>query len=97
MATVDSFDFDFGFSAVTEQELAIVQQLAAEKEEAASAATLSSSEKEALENKINTLYNMFQPLLNNLAANPEKDYIYWPERLSKIEAFRDKLDAVYTE
>jgi len=41
------------------------------------------------------LYNMFQPLLNNLALNPEKDYILWPNRLEKIEEFRDKIDAVY--
>ena len=93
---IDSFDFDFGFSAMNEDELEAVQKLEAEKQEVTSAASLTASEKEALENKINTLYNMFQPLLNNLAANPEKDYIYWPNRLIKIEAFRDKLDTVYT-
>ena len=38
---------------------------------------------------------MIMPLLNNLAKNPEKDYIYWPNRLDKIEQFRDKLDEVY--
>jgi len=97
MATVDSFDFDFGFSAVTEEELEIVRQLNAEKEQIAVTADVSTQEKEILLNKINNLYNMFQPLLNNLAANPEKDYIYWPNRLAKIEAFRDKLDAVYSE
>ena len=57
--------------------------------------TLASSEKEKLDNKINSLYNMFQPLLNNLATNPEKEYIFWPNRLEKIEEFRDKIDAVY--
>jgi hypothetical protein len=37
------------------------------------------------------------PLLNNLAANPDKDYIKWDgkDRLAKIEQFRDKLDSVY--
>jgi len=39
---------------------------------------------------------MFMPLLNNLAANPDKDYIYWPNRLTKIEQFRDAIDKVYT-
>ena len=77
----DDFDFDFGFTAVTEDELAVVQNLEKEKEAVATKAALSSSEKEKLDNKINTLYNMFQPLLNNLAKNPEKDYIYWPKRL----------------
>ena len=91
----DDFDFDFGFTAVTEDELAVVQNLEKEKEAVATKAALSSSEKEKLDNKINTLYNMFQPLLNNLAKTPEKDYIYCPKRLDKIEEFSDKLDAVY--
>ena len=75
--------------------MAVVHNLEKEKEAVATKAALSSSEKEKLDNKINTLYNMFQPLLNNLAKNPEKDYIYWPKRLDKIEEFSDKLDAVY--
>jgi chaperonin cofactor prefoldin len=88
-------DFDFGFTIVDEDELTIVTELQAEKEKVERKVTLSSSEKEKLDNKINTLYNMFQPLLNNLALNPEKDYILWPNRLEKIEEFRDKIDAVY--
>jgi hypothetical protein len=41
---------------------------------------------------------MVLPLLNNLAANPDKDYIKWngKDRLAKIEMFRDKMDEVYT-
>ena len=42
-----------------------------------------------------TMYNMIQPLLNNLQKNPEKDYIYWPNRMEKVEAFGDSLTAVY--
>ena len=38
---------------------------------------------------------MMMPLLNNLAKNPEKEYIYWPNRIDKLEAFRDKLREVY--
>jgi hypothetical protein len=40
---------------------------------------------------------MIKPLLNNLAKNPEKDYIHWPGKLrsKKIEEFSDKLDEVY--
>ena len=45
--------------------------------------------------KVDRLYNMVMPLLNNLAKNPEKEYIYWPNRIDKIEAFRDKLRQVY--
>jgi pyrroloquinoline quinone (PQQ) biosynthesis protein C len=82
------FDFDFGFTAVTEEELEVVQQTKA-------AAETASGDAQALQNKIDTLYNMFQPLLNNLRLNPEKDYIYWPNRMDKIELFSDKLDQVY--
>lgn len=85
---MSDFDFDFGFSAVTEDELKVVQE-ASKQAETATQSTL------MLEEKINSLYNMIMPLLNNLAKNPEKDYIYWPNRLDKIEQFRDKLDEVY--
>ena len=82
------FDFDFGFTAVTEDELEVVQQQASAVQE-------TTHNLETLQSKVDTLYNMFQPLLNNLKANPEKDYIYWPSRLEKVEAFSDKLDEVY--
>jgi len=83
-----SDEFDFGFFAVDEAELEAVQQTTAKAE---------SAEKNVLtlSDKCDTLYNMMMPLLNNLAKNPEKDYIYWPNRLDKIEQFRDKLDDVY--
>ena len=32
-----------------------------------------------------------QKQANKLKANPEKDYIYWPNRYEKIDAFADKL------
>ena len=91
MANTD-FTFDFGFSAVDENELEVLQSTKAELE------TTTASSK-AMEDKINKLYNMVQPLLNNLKANPEKDYIHWPGklRMSKIEEFSDKLDKVYNE
>jgi uncharacterized protein Yka (UPF0111/DUF47 family) len=85
---MSDFDFDFGFTAVTEEELEVVQKQAAAVES-------TTHNLEALQDKIDTLYNMFQPLLNNLKKNPEKDYIYWPNRMDKIELFSDKLDEVY--
>jgi uncharacterized protein Yka (UPF0111/DUF47 family) len=85
---MSDFDFDFGFSAVTEDELKAVQE-ASKQAETATQSTL------MLEQKIDSLYNMIMPLLNNLAKNSEKDYIYWPDRLDKIEQFRDKLNEVY--
>ena len=89
---MSNLDFDFGFTAVTEDELEVVQT--AQKE-----ATTTKSGLDKVEKKCDTLYNMIKPLLNNLAKNQEKDYIYWPGkvRMSKIEEFSDKLDKVYNE
>jgi len=33
--------------------------------------------------------------LNNLKANPDKDYIYWPKRLEKVEQFEDHIQGIY--
>lgn len=43
------------------------------------------------EDKAQGVYNMILPLLNNLMANPDKEYIHWPDRVKKIEAFKTKL------
>tara|TARA_Y100001970_G_scaffold281772_1_gene393233 strand:- start:1074 stop:1349 length:276 start_codon:yes stop_codon:yes gene_type:complete len=88
MAKIDDFSFDFGFSAMDADELEVVQSAKAESK--AVEATASD-----LEERFAKLYSMIQPLLNNLKANPEKDYIYWPQRLDKIEEFSDAIDKVY--
>jgi len=84
-------DFDFGFTMVDEDELDIVKEVKSTAESTA-------SEVDKYKKKCDTLYNMMLPLLNNLAANPDKDYIKWKgkDRLAKIEQFRDKMDEVYT-
>ena len=79
--------FDFGFSAVDESELESFQKATAEAEEASTAAS-------TYEDKLNKLYNTVIPLLSNLKKNPEKDYIYWPNRLQKLEEFEDVLSAI---
>jgi len=73
--------FDFGFTAVTEEELEAVQQ--------------TKETKDALETRLDKLYNAIQPLLDNLRKNPEKDYIYWPNRSDKIDSFRELIDSIY--
>ena len=80
--------FDFGFTAVTEDELEAVRvsQNSANDAEQLAGAT---------QDKLEKLYNSIQPLLNNLKANPEKDYIYWPNRLEKVEAFENFIQEIY--
>ena len=87
---MSNIDFDFGFTAVTEEELDVVI-------EAKETAVMKTAGLDKTQEKCDTLYNMIKPLLNNLAKNPEKDYIHWPGKLrsKKIEEFSDKLDEVY--
>lgn len=80
--------FDFGFTIVDEQELEVLQ-------EAEEKLTVVSGNADALQDRLDKLYSMVMPLLNNLAKNPDKNYIFWPNRLAKIEQFRDALDKVY--
>ena len=76
--------FDFGFTAVDEQELEAVR-------EAQTVANEQSFTVSELEDKLNKLYNAILPLLSNLKANPEKDYIYWPNRTEKVEQFETHI------
>jgi len=80
--------FDFGFTLVDEDELEAVQQAQSK------VASVSDSVSETQE-KLDSLFNAIQPLLNNLKQNPEKEYILWPNRLEKIEQFEDYIQNIY--
>ena len=82
-------DFDFGFSAVSEDELESVQVAQKQSEQL-------TAQLETIDNKAELLHAAIIPLLNNLKANPEKDYIYWPNRVEKLEAFAEKLNEIIT-
>ena len=84
----DLLDFDFGFTAVDENELEAVQKVTAD------ASIVSASQLET-EEKLNKLYNAILPLLTNLKKNPEKEYILWPNRLEKVEQFEDYILKIY--
>lgn len=90
MATID--DFDFGFSAVSEEELkALEKQLS---EQVAQKDTEIELLSKTYEEKLNTLYKMVIPLLKNLARDADKDYIYWPDRQKKMTEFIAKVEKV---
>jgi hypothetical protein len=44
------------------------------------------------QDKVQGIYNMITPLLDNLSANTENAYIHWPDRATKIAAFKKKLE-----
>ena len=80
--------FDFGFTAVDESELEAVQQATQQVSQVATTA-------ETTQERLDNLYNAIVPLLNNLKKNPEKEYILWPDRLAKVEAFETHLQNIY--
>ena len=81
--------FDFGFTAVDDTELKAVQEATQKVETVASTANVT-------QDKLDKLYNAVVPLLNNLKANPEKEYILWPNRVEKVEQFEDHLYKIYS-
>ena len=87
-AMSDDLDFDFGFTAVDEEELEAVQKVNKKAEESQSTAT-------SVQDKLDKLFNAIVPLLTNLKKNPEKEYILWPNRLEKVEQFEDHIQKIY--
>ena len=85
--SIDLDQFDFGFTAVDEDELEVVQKQTQKLES-------TSGKAEELEDKLKKLYNSILPLLSNLKKNPEKDYIYWPKRTEKVEAFEELIAGI---
>ena len=85
---MSNLDFDFGFTAGTEDELPTVKD-ATQKAESLGANALNTKE------KLDKLYNAITPLLSNLKKNPEKEYILWPNRLKKVEEFEDYIQKIY--
>jgi len=85
--SIDINQFDFGFTAVDENELEAVQKVTTE-------ATSASASLQEAEDKLNKLYNAILPLLTNLKKNPEKEYILWPNRTEKIEEFEDHISGI---
>jgi|TARA_R110000737_G_scaffold54932_1_gene77652 hypothetical protein len=77
-------EFDFGFTLVDESDLDVSQELVTATASGATA-----------QDKLDKLYNAIIPLLNNLKANPEREYIKWPNRVDKVEAFETHILKIY--
>lgn len=76
---------DFGFSAVSEEELKALEKKLQQE------VVIQKRELEEVENtykgKLEQLYNLVMPLLVNLAKDDSKEYIYWPGRSKKMNDF----------
>lgn len=72
---------DFGFTAMDADELASVDTKIVETTTTAKAV-------------IDKLDNFIRPLLENLAKDSDKDYIYWPKRVEIINKKIEELDLI---
>ena len=72
---------DFGFTAMDADELAAIDTKIIEKTTTAT-------------DVINKLDNFVRPLLENLAKDSDKDYIYWPNRIEIIQRKLEELNEI---
>jgi len=81
---------DFGFSLVSEDELKAHEDLLRRKIEEQTEVVLKTEAE--LKDKLDGLRAMIMPLLINLSKDPDKSYIFWPDRVQKIEKFIKKVN-----
>lgn len=96
-STSDIIDFDFGFSFIDDEieavkETAVATKAAAEDLEGQLSDLM--NEKIALEARLEKLFQSVVPFLDNLCKSPEKSTIFWPDRVEKIENYKEKLRAI---
>lgn len=92
MSNYSEEDFDFGFSAVSEDELKALEKKLQQEVTSKSAELAQVSQ--SYEDRLNAMYKMIIPLLKNLAKDDKKEYIYWPNRTAKMQEFIKKIDAL---
>ena len=88
--SIDIDEMDFGFSAVSEEELREMERELEAKTQIQEHQLKQISKTH--EEKLEALYKLIMPLLVNLQKNPEKDYIFWPNRAEKVSEFIKKVD-----
>jgi predicted nuclease with TOPRIM domain len=91
-------DYDFGFSFIDEElqekeaeAKETIQKVRSEKETLKEKLTDTQVAIDDLEYRLNLLYKSITPFLDNLCKNPDKSTIFWPDRVAKIQAYKDKL------
>jgi sugar-specific transcriptional regulator TrmB len=93
--SLDDAHDDFGFSAVSEDELkSLEKQL--QKEVTQKSKALEEVEK-TYQGKLEQLYKAVMPLLKNLAKDSDKEYIFWPNRAEKMKEFISKVEKIVND
>lgn len=92
----DAFDGeDFGFSAVSEEELKSLEKKL--QQEVVTKTKALAEVETTYKGKLELLYKTVMPLLKNLAKDDKKEYIYWPNRTEKMEEFIKKVNSIVND
>lgn len=83
-------DFDWGFSLVDESELKENERALAEQLKTTTAASKQAVASQ--QTKLEQLRSMIMVLLDNLSKEPSKSYLWWPNRVAKVQEFRTKIN-----
>lgn len=86
---------DFGFSFATDEELKEYEKQLINSLESSNIKHEHSIEE--YEKKLNKIRGMIFPLIKNLMKDPEKNYIYWPNRVERLQKFNDELEKVFND
>ncbi len=85
--------FDFGFSLVDENELkAREADLEQQVNSKATEASKHAAKAAAMQTKLEALYGLVMPLLENLSTDPEKTHVLWPNRAAEMKEFILEVD-----
>jgi hypothetical protein len=90
-----NMDFDFGFSAVTEDELKHYEKQ--QINDLSNQHQAVALDAKTYKDKLDTMYAMILPLIANLSKDPQKEYILWPGRDKKLAEFKKKLDTLIND
>jgi len=84
------FDFGFSFSDSTEEESNLQSQVQQTTE------VLNQTQQTAqeLQTKLNNLLGSINSFLDNLAKEPEKRYLLWPDRATKVAAYKKYIQTL---
>lgn len=86
----DLSDMDFGFSFVDEDYEEVKetsQKLQQDHQDVM-------EEVKDLRRRLDLLHRSIVPFLDNLCKNPDKSTIHWPNRVEKIEQYKQKLKQI---
>lgn len=84
-AKIENFDFGFSFAGAEIHEV----------EETLDVVIRNDKETiEDLEIRLKLLHSAIIPFLDNLCKNPEKTTIHWPNRVEKIQEYKQKLKLI---